>query len=137
MYRRSNYTADERRFNTSTESYSADEAELYKYNLPPKYDGSLFIRRTDDEHNIRSDDIQPIDEPAPEISNEPSGNSEGSNIEYSGEEHGSDPQPSIIETLREHIGSEELLITALLLILGSGDGNGDIMLFLALLLIGA
>ena len=116
-----------------------EEREIAKYGLPPKYDGNRFRRPPRDED--REDGPKPGPTPPeetgesprpprfqPERAPGPHRDGEGGKIER------------LIESLGDRLGTEEILILALILILsGSGGGEcedaGDVILLLALLLI--
>jgi len=114
---------------------SDEEREIAKYGLPPKYDGNRFRRPPPD--GDRGPDgptpAPPGDHafpapPPPPPAGKPRPHDDGGKIER------------LIESLGERLGTEEILILALILILsGSGGGEcedaGDVILLLALLLI--
>ena len=118
---------------------SDEEREISKYGLPPKYDGNIFRRpppREDSDdrgdrkpgppHGAPDRPGRPI--PPPDGAGKPAPHGDGGKIER------------LLEGLGERLGTEEILILALILILsGSGGGEcedaGDVILLLALLLI--
>ncbi len=114
-----------------------DECELYRYNIPPRYDGSRFRRSRStahsgaglsenkcyDEHCVASVDISEPVSPAAENDTREEGQCDGAE------------QGSLISRLGISIGSEELLIIATALAIAGGDGRGDVLLLLALLLV--
>ena len=115
---------------------SEEEREIAKYGLPPKYDGNRFRRPPRDEDRPEPGPTLPEEEGGrprpprfpPERAPGPHRDGEGGKIER------------LIESLGERLGTEEILILALILILsGSGGGEcedaGDVILLLALLLI--
>ncbi|MBR7033438.1 MAG: hypothetical protein IKI03_07415 [Clostridia bacterium] len=132
---------------------AAEEIEIAKYGLPPKYDGSRFRRAPEPEDGGWESDPAPDEvpeegrEPAPRGTNgaPPSHRDGDGSLRRDGDgslrrdgERGKIER--LIEGLGERLGTEELLIIGLILILsGAGGGEcedaGDVILLLALLLI--
>ncbi len=121
---------------------SDEEREIAKYGLPPKYDGNRFRRppRGEDRpgpgplppeetgERPRPPRFPPERAPGPHRGDNSPHRGDGGKIER------------LIESLGDRLGTEEILILALILILsGSGGGEcedaGDVILLLALLLI--
>ena len=124
---------------------AAEEIEIAKYGLPPKYDGSRFRRASEPEDGGWESDPAPDEvpeegrEPAPRGTNgaPPSRRDGDGSLRRDGERGKIE---RLIEGLGERLGTEELLIIGLILILsGAGGGEcedaGDVILLLALLLI--
>ncbi len=130
---------------------SDEEREIAKYGLPPKYDGNRFRRPPPD--GDRGPDgptpAPPGDHafpapPPPPPAGKPRPHDDGSlrplgdrSLRPLGDRGKIE---RLIESLGERLGTEEILILALILILsGSGGGEcedaGDVILLLALLLI--
>ncbi|MBQ1502933.1 MAG: hypothetical protein IIZ35_02925 [Clostridia bacterium] len=126
---------------------SEEEREIAKYGLPPKYDGNRFRRPPRDED--REDRPGPGPRPPEEAGERPTpprfphGAAPGPHRDGDASPHRDGDGGKIerlIESLGERLGTEEILILALILILsGSGGGEcedaGDVILLLALLLI--
>ena len=133
---------------SGTDGLTDEEREIAKYGLPPKYDGSRFRTPPDSVGAEEDGSIDTAVPAAPETeSREPAVRSphEAGKARRDG-----DGPPSrngdggkmerLIDGLGERLGTEEMLILALILILsGSGGGEcedaGDVILLLALLLI--
>ncbi len=122
----------------SGDGLSEEEREIKKYGLPPKYDGNRFRRPPRDEDPDGGSDRGPFPPDRPEEPPRPPRfPPEGAPGPHRGD---GGKIERVIESLGERLGSEELLILALILILsGSGGGEcedaGDVILLLALLLI--
>ncbi len=124
---------------------AAEEIEIAKYGLPPKYDGSRFRRAPEPEDGGWESDPAPDEvpeegrEPAPrETNGAPPSRRDGDRSLRRDGDRGKIER--LIEGLGERLGTEELLILGLILILsGAGGGEcedaGDVILLLALLLI--
>lgn len=126
---------------------SDEEYELYRYNLPPKYDGNRFRRRnTDSRASKRA--VSAADTAVREAECVSDTTCETDNASESAvcpcrEEcaslcdtcEGSErcERRNALSLIGEHIGYEELLIIAVILML-AGDGGDDIILLLAVLL---
>lgn len=137
--------------NEEYRTMSDEEYELYRYNIPPRYDGSRF--RAGNMHeslNDREDSDFFSEEHAADAVDTDS--TDDSDCEDSAEETAlcnTETAPScksdeneekgelirgLMSKLHDRFGSEELLITALILIIADGENSGDVLLFLALLL---
>ena len=106
---------------------SPEEEELYRYNLPPRYDGSRFAkhhRRTEAEclekekvylpdDETKDDPVTVGDEQLPECTK----------------------SDSILASIAEGIGSEELFIISIMLMIAGGEDSGEMLIFLVLLLL--
>lgn len=116
---------------------AAEEIEIAKYGLPPKYDGSRFRRAPEPEDGGWESD--PAPDEVPEEGREPAPR-ETNGALPSRRDGDRGKIERLIEGLGERLGTEELLILGLILILsGAGGGEcedaGDVILLLALLLI--
>lgn len=145
------YSRNSQTFRDDFDEVSEEEYELYKYNLPPKYDGSRFrtrrnqrrrfdareerdrVRKTHDYPEVLPEEI-----PEKEEKIETYAEDVTAVVEEPQKKH----DPGSIEKLLGHIGdkfgSEELLIISLIIFLAGESGaedSGDIILLLALLLI--
>ncbi len=132
---------------------SDEEYEIYKYNLPPKYDGSRFRRNRQKGRRLepevppenyeivteRDAETEPVGENMSE--SEPCGEL-GDNVTETDtpvdREEECLPQKldkqSHLPRILSDIGYEELLIIALILAIAGGDNGGDVLLLLAVLL---
>ena len=165
----------------STEMISDEETDLYRYNLPPKYDGSRFSRRitrreigsegsggtagreesvsamyrdnaggkerefAEDERSIGSiytGDSPYVSEGAyPDSLTEDSESCETRHADGTRSDIDGQQSPvsgtSLLSEFGKRLGSEELLLLAMMLAVADGGGEpcGDTLLFLALLLI--
>ena len=119
---------------------SDEEREIAKYGLPPKYDGNRFRRPPPDERSEEDGRAPGRFPPEPE--------GERPHLPHFPPEKGRGPHRDgdggkierLIESLGERLGTEEILILALILILSGSEGGecedaGDVILLLALLLI--
>ena len=142
-----------------------EEYELFGYNLPPKYDGSRFrnrknIRPTvpldESDYNITNDELENtievhetdiIDDECAGCKTEVSiedgvcnkDSDEQKNEKICNKEQKGSGIEGIIHHLGERFGNEEILIIALILLIASdfnSSESGDVILLLALLLIG-
>lgn len=131
MYSRKRYSDDaDRHFDNGYGTVFEDE-DLGVYNLPPRYDGSRFRRRSREESCRRCEEYE-----APAITQCPSDTSETEACSL--EETSAKPCKSDSEgVLRflEGMGGEELLIISLILTVAGGDDSGELLLFLILLLL--
>ena len=162
----------------STEMISDEETDLYRYNLPPKYDGSRFSRRitrresrsegsggtagreesvsamyrdnagrkerefAEDECSIYTGDAPYVSEGAyPDSLSEDSESCETKHADGTRSDIDGQQSPvsgtSLLSEFGKRLGSEELLLLAVMLAVADGGGEpcGDTLLFLALLLI--
>jgi len=108
---------------------TADEPdeELYSYNLPARYDGSRFssYRRQEipQERVIELPQESHEDECEKEIFEE--------KAEICCDEH---PR-EVLKSFLDSVGSEELLIISIILMIAGSEDSGDLLVFLILLLI--
>ena len=115
--------------NYNDEEYEDDEFseeyELFAYNLPPNYDGSRFRKPKHQSHPRRKSEITPINTQntsVTQISNETPPTTKGVS------------NTALCDRLGIKLGSEELLIIALILILAAENDRTDTLLLLAILL---
>ncbi len=119
---------------------SDEEYEMYKYNLPPKYDGSRFRRGSRREPTIVVESPVPVEEVS-----QPFQRAEEVGLPAPIEEAVHTPVEVETTPVREEkggplsslvgaIGYEELLIISLILAIAGGDDSGDALLLLAVLL---
>ena len=111
------------------ETLSDDEYELYRYNLPPRYDGNRFRKRPAKAQHVRSS--------PPEPANTLSNTSKLIPKDSECDRHPPQKNPStIFSRLGNSLGYEEILIISLILLISDSDqASGDVILFLALLLL--
>ncbi len=108
-----------------------DEYELYRYNLPPKYDGSRFGRHPSTHKTIESIPIK-TEPPEIECSTDPPTEPE-SDICIS--ESKTEQKASVLPLPHISVGYEDILIISLILLISEkGDSTGDVILLLILLL---
>ena len=131
---------------------SEEEREIAKYGLPPKYDGNRFRRPTRDEDRPEPEPRPPEEEeerprpprfpheaaPGPHRDSDGSSRRDGDGSPRRDGDGGKIER--LIESIGERLGTEEILILALILILSGSVGGecedaGDVILLLALLLI--
>ncbi len=128
MYRRIKY-----------EPIDDGEYELYRYNIPPRYDGSSFRKRS---YNAAEGVIEltpsnptPAKETKAELDfSEGVPEEEKAAAAAPATENGAAEEKGILAALSEKLDREELFIIALALAIADGDGKGDILLLLMLLL---
>lgn len=129
------YSRNQRR--VSEDGLTEEEREIARYGLPPKYDGTRFRRG-------RAAEPTDDDSPADEAPTAPAVSEDG----YPPLRRGADAEDAhgdggklskLVEGLGDLLGSEELFILALILLLsGTGDdceNPSDVILLLALLLL--
>lgn len=155
MYRRNRWQESAEREGSGLDSSLADyglgpeEYEMYRYNIPPRYDGSRFRRTSGQGYKSESKrDSQASSEK--QCATEPScrGESECSEDTQSINEQRSPcesehsvslrdeaKREGILQRMREGIGGEELLIISLILIIAGCEDGGEVLLFLLLLLL--
>ena len=104
-----------------------EEYELYAYNLPPNYDGSRFRRKERKKPIVSDSSFQENTlkrNPVPQTPlTDKNPTSKTSGMEY------------LKDLMSKKIGYEEMLIFALILILGAENDHSDTLLILTLLLI--
>ncbi len=145
MYRRNQSREYEReKFGGGIDDISEDEQELYRYDLPPKYDGSRFRRaEMRDTRNYPSSvdveakeeyDFTTAEEERSDTLTDAKELNEPKRSEFASDSAGNS---DLIKSLASMLGYEEVLLIALLLIL-SEDGRcgGEIILLLTILLLG-
>ncbi len=102
---------------------ATDEYELYKYNLPPRYDGSRFSRRT-----VTQKMDETVSSPA----------ERSSNVKDICLQTDEDEECKMSLTTLPHLSSrvyEDILIICLILLITEKEGStGDVILLLVLLL---
>lgn len=154
MYRRNGWQDTTARDGSHTEcdsddyNMSREEYELYRYNIPPRYDGNRFRRngsrsRT---HNEECDRAQPEKETCEPCEVE-SHSKLTSDNECKPEEHketsecpcediaADEKKSGLLSKLHGSLGGEEILIIALILTVAGSEDIGDLLLLLVLLLL--
>ena len=103
-----------------------EEYELYAYNLPPNYDGSRFRRKERKKPVVRDSSVQENSQKHPSVPHAPL-TDENPTVKTGGMEY-------LKDLMSKKIGSEEMLIIALILILGAENDHSDTLFLLTLLL---
>ena len=136
------YSRNQRR--VSEDGLTEEEREIARYGLPPKYDGTRFRRNR---APVQTDDGPFVDEPADpgeERDDYPplrrGSGTEGADADGDADGDGDGGKLSkLVEGLGERLGSEEMIILALILLLSGTGGDcenpSDVILLLALLLL--
>ncbi len=128
------YSRNNRRSQSAPYGMTDEEYELYKYSIPPKYDGSRFRRHVipdiavEDKSDAKDESTETFTEIIEPI---PTENTEDSIVKTE------KPPESIVSGIFEKLGSEELLIISLVLAVAGGEESGELILILILLLLGS
>ena len=103
-----------------------EEYELYAYNLPPNYDGSRFRRKERKKPVVRDSSVQENSQKHHSVPHAIL-TDEHPTVKTGGMEY-------LKDLMSKKIGSEEMLIIALILILGAENDHSDTLFLLTLLL---
>ena len=120
---------------------SSEEYELYRYNIPPRYDGSRFRgnnRCVDcSHHRAIEETVDEVTACECDMTNESSDNCVCAPCDTKEEENCSDSEGSenVLSKLLKNFGSEELLILSIILTIAGGEDSGELLLILVLLLL--
>ena len=129
---------------------SPDEYELYRYSLPPRYDGNRFRRkrvpREGEERSRGTSAEDPQEHVSSTVERERGRRSEALERLSEAEDEGAHVIPSsreggtglwdILKGFGKSLGYEEILIIAIILIVAhDGESSGDVVLLLSLLLL--
>ena len=127
MYSRKRYSHDLPLSYSGEYDELPEDDELYGYNLPPRYDGNRFGRRTQAKSCHRCEEIRKEERTCAEM---PA--SCESEPPLTIQHH--DQKDSAIRLI-DGIGGEELLIISLILVIAGSEDNGELLFFLILLLL--
>ena len=113
---------------------SFEEYELYRYNIPPRYDGNRFRRKSEIKESFSYSEKEPIVAEACEAIDEEAVSEKPQCCDVDFECLKKESGFSLGKLL-DKMGSEELLIIALILTVAGGEDSGELLFILVLLLL--